>query len=58
MFICEPCLDKYEGLAVEMAKALILFTGSFGPCEVCRKASNCADVPSSANFSLKKEKDG
>jgi hypothetical protein len=57
MFICESCLDDFEGPAIDVAKYLILLRGSHGPCEICRKTNICADVPSYADFRIKKEKE-
>lgn len=54
MFICEPCLDKYEGSAIETARFLLEERkGSYGPCEVCGKTSDCVDIPSYGRFKLK-----
>ena len=52
MFICkERCIEKYEGPAVDWAKAMD--RGSLGPCEICRKTGVCYDIPSSANWRRK-----
>ena len=57
MFICEPCLNKYEGSAIDTARFLMeVKMGSYGPCEVCRKTSVCVDIPSYGRFKLKEVK--
>lgn len=57
MFICEKCLDKFEGAPVEYAKIGVeMGMGSLGPCEICRKVEICADIPSSAPFHRKEKK--
>jgi len=57
MFICEKCLDNYEGPGIEWAKASGPFGMSFGKCEMCEKSPReCKDVPSSGNWWPKKKR--
>ena len=59
MFVCEKCIEKYEGPAVTAAqatRALVFFPRlSYGPCEVCHETGGCYDIPSSAQWLLKKQ---
>lgn len=56
MFICEKCIDDYEGAPIEIGKLTIqMGRGSLGPCEMCGKVGVCADVPSSAPWGRKRE---
>ena len=47
MFICNNCIDKFEGSALSYAKMVLEVGGlgtSYGPCESCRKTSICVDA--------------
>jgi len=51
MFVCNTCIEKYEGPAIPYAKLTIeAGMGSKGPCEICREVNVCADIPSSASW--------
>lgn len=56
MFICRNCLkNKCEGPPISYALMMVESGfGSYGPCEVCRITGRCADIPSSANFTIKR----
>lgn len=43
MFYCDPC-GKTRGWPTD--DLTLAMTGSYGPCELCRKRAECYDVPS------------
>ena len=52
MFICEECIKKYEGPAIDIAKSVPF--RSVGKCEVCEIGKKrCYDIPSRGNWRLK-----
>lgn len=54
MFICETCLDEFEGPAIETTRAMgFLAFRSRGPCEVCSDVGLCVDIWSGADFHRK-----
>jgi hypothetical protein len=56
VFICKKCLERYEGPAIDLAKSG-LGLQSHGRCEVCERGrQDCFDIPSSANWRIKKRK--
>lgn len=54
MFICEKCVERYEGPSVENAK--VWGFQSSGKCEMCERGPrDCYDIPSSGDWGPKKK---
>ena len=59
MFVCEKCIEKYEGpevTAAQATRARVFFPRlSYGPCEICHETGGFYDIPSSAQWLLKEK---
>lgn len=42
-YICDSCHRKGTGKPASILDGGIHFSGSYGPCELCRKVGPCAD---------------